>query len=1000
MKMATSADLNWEENLMAHWMANSSRAGVILNPAFPTLKAARAIGIENTLSSSLHSSSSTSLSEDSLPSGQASGQALDLSSPCAEKSDTSKGLFLPSLAKKEQVLLGKDAAAQRKAQQTDVECDKCHNLDEDCNTELLLQKLEQLKGLQQYKQEQLRRQQMGQIQRLLEEQQKLLSMVSEQQIAQIIIRNSCITFRSGDTCSFILLCFTRFDSEICVPSNRPIPATIQERTQTFEEFLEEQIQLEEQRLSQKDVKDAGKPTFQKPVTKKPFLKRGEGLARFTNPKSKVSKQKESKVALHPDASEVKNAVKAEKPQLNRKMALSNKDYISDNFVSKNGNQNTKTKKACVLPARKTTVLRNCTGKGTPFSTKQNPSERKPGELKNSIRSGTSGGREKNKENLMALSKLDEIDTKLPEQKYEQPTELNKCLRNSSEKDSELSFEVSFQKKLENWETEKEKEKNELDEFLFLEQVADEISFASNSSLVITILDQGQQISTGRRLSSTPVKSRHRQNDVLDITEVNSRNGEQCISQEANNERDSSTAIATQAPGVLKDNQNKTIIKMLPAIPTAEFQDFGNTEWDEDKSNESSDTTSDEEFEITIKPVSERAQKLALNTKGGSPEGQVKGRSREASPGLLDRDFSSNLPSEMSKPALSPGVSCANESQVDFDDETSWSDFEENESQRTQVPNTEGVNQVLLSPDCSGKSETFCPDKVIKRKVALMKKGDATPKQSVTDTEEATPPVADLMLKFFPSLRPKEKSDAPQRQEAKPSRAQEELGGDTVRSQLLREKLVELETEIERFRAENASLIKLREERENALESLRKEIADFEKQKTKELVQIEEFKKEETRKLQKERRVFEKYAQAARAIPDKKERDEIQALKQQMATLQEDLKRRETKWSATHSRLRDQIETLTSENMQLREEIKIMERFRLEAWKRKETSTNKKTDGSGSSKKAEVTVRFFAVSTVHQAEKSTNGKSVLPSQGKIAYFIQTILFALISNVAFS
>ncbi|KAF7251077.1 Centromere protein J [Varanus komodoensis] len=513
---------------------------------------------------------------------------------------------------------------------------------------------------------------------------------------------------------------------------RPIPATIQERTQTFEEFLEEQIQLEEQRLSQKD--DAGKPTFQKPVTKKPFLKRGEGLARFTNPKSKVSKQKESKVALHPDASE---------------------------------------------------------------------------------------------------------------------------------------------KKLENWETEKEKEKNELDEFLFLEQVADEISFASNSSLVITILDQGQQISTGRRLSSTPVKSRHRQNDVLDITEVNSRNGEQCISQEANNERDSSTAIATQAPGVLKDNQNKTIIKMLPAIPTAEFQDFGNTEWDEDKSNESSDTTSDEEFEITIKPVSERAQKLALNTKGGSPEGQVKGRSREASPGLLDRDFSSNLPSEMSKPALSPGVSCANESQVDFDDETSWSDFEENESQRTQVPNTEGVNQVLLSPDCSGKSETFCPDKVIKRKVALMKKGDATPKQSVTDTEEATPPVADLMLKFFPSLRPKEKSDAPQRQEAKPSRAQEELGGDTVRSQLLREKLVELETEIERFRAENASLIKLREERENALESLRKEIADFEKQKTKELVQIEEFKKEETRKLQKERRVFEKYAQAARAIPDKKERDEIQ-----------------------------------------------------------------------------------------------------------------------------
>lgn len=45
-------------------------------------------------------------------------------------------------------------------------------------------------------------------------------------------------------------------------------------------------------------------------------------------------------------------------------------------------------------------------------------------------------------------------------------------------------------------------------------------------------------------------------------------------------------------------------------------------------------------------------------------------------------------------------------------------------------------------------------------------------------------------------------------------------GDSARSQLLREKLVELETEIERFRTENASLTKLREEHESALTGLR------------------------------------------------------------------------------------------------------------------------------------------------------------------------------------
>lgn len=68
------------------------------------------------------------------------------------------------------------------------------------------------------------------------------------------------------------------------------------------------------------------------------------------------------------------------------------------------------------------------------------------------------------------------------------------------------------------------------------------------------------------------------------------------------------------------------------------------------------------------------------------------------------------------------------------------------------------------------------------------------------------------------------------------------------------------------------------------------------------------------------------------------------MKQQLANFQEDLKRREAKWSTTHVRLRDQIEALTKENTQLREEIKIMERFRLEAWKRKEASTKRKADG--------------------------------------------------------
>lgn len=56
---------------------------------------------------------------------------------------------------------------------------------------------------------------------------------------------------------------------------------------------------------------------------------------------------------------------------------------------------------------------------------------------------------------------------------------------------------------------------------------------------------------------------------------------------------------------------------------------------------------------------------------------------------------------------------------------------------------------------------------------------------------------------------------------------------------------------------------------------RKERLEFEQMKAEELAKFEEYKKEESRKLQKERKLFEKHASAARAIPDKKEREEIQ-----------------------------------------------------------------------------------------------------------------------------
>lgn len=144
--MATSADLNWEENLRAHWMSDVSRAGVILNSAFPSLKTTRAINIDNASSrlDVLDSSANTSLSEDSLY----REQAIKTCSPCEEKLDSVKTLYPTlSLAKKENMLLVEETPACWEESQTDFKHDQLNDLDEECYDDPLLHKLEQVKKM-------------------------------------------------------------------------------------------------------------------------------------------------------------------------------------------------------------------------------------------------------------------------------------------------------------------------------------------------------------------------------------------------------------------------------------------------------------------------------------------------------------------------------------------------------------------------------------------------------------------------------------------------------------------------------------------------------------------------------------------------------------------------------------------------------------------------------------------------------------------------------------
>lgn len=104
---------------------------------------------------------------------------------------------------------------------------------------------------------------------------------------------------------------------------------------------------------------------------------------------------------------------------------------------------------------------------------------------------------------------------------------------------------------------------------------------------------------------------------------------------------------------------------------------------------------------------------------------------------------------------------------------------------------------------------------------------------------------------------------------------------TFKSALLRTRLEELEKEIQIFRKENTSLRKIQKKHEEELLSFNKERKELEKKMNEEKEKMQSFLQEERKKLNKERSVFEKYCKDLKNQPTKQEREEIQALKQQV-----------------------------------------------------------------------------------------------------------------------
>ena len=149
------------------------------------------------------------------------------------------------------------------------------------------------------------------------------------------------------------------------------------------------------------------------------------------------------------------------------------------------------------------------------------------------------------------------------------------------------------------------------------------------------------------------------------------------------------------------------------------------------------------------------------------------------------------------------------------------------------------------------------------------------------------------------------------------------------SRLVREKAKELEKQIELFEKENTKLQSLTQERNLAIKKLKQDRDEFEKDRMKQLEEFEQMKNEEMRKFRQEKRLFEQHQKQLREHPDKREREEIELLKKQITTLQDDFKQREVRWSTTINRLKERIETLEYENAEIKQEKDLIERKRLD-----------------------------------------------------------------------
>ncbi|GBP39360.1 Centromere protein J [Eumeta japonica] len=140
------------------------------------------------------------------------------------------------------------------------------------------------------------------------------------------------------------------------------------------------------------------------------------------------------------------------------------------------------------------------------------------------------------------------------------------------------------------------------------------------------------------------------------------------------------------------------------------------------------------------------------------------------------------------------------------------------------------------------------------------------------------------------------------------------------SELLKERLKELEDEIEAFRKENAKLAQMKEEIDFERQKFYEEKSACEQKLNEDKILAEYYLAEEKEKLSKQKQTYERYIREMRGRLNKKEKVEVMNLKKEISDLKEEIRLKDAKSTSSIARLRNQIKILEKERKELEEEL--------------------------------------------------------------------------------